>query len=68
MKKTNKILVGVGIAALTTGLLIYAVRRYRSSQRRTKIANEGYETAQDILYPQQKQKRKKVHYGPVLPE
>ncbi len=67
MKKTNKILVGVGVAALTTGLLIYAVRRYRSSQRRTKIANEGYETAHDILYPQ-KHKRKKVHYGPVLPE
>ena len=59
MKKTNKILVGVGIAAVTAGLLIYAVRRYRSSQRRTKIANEGYETAQDILYPQ-KIKGKKV--------
>lgn len=67
MKKTNKILVGVGIAAVTAGLIIYAVRRYRSSQIRTRIANEGYETAPDILYPQ-KNKRKKVHYGPVLPE
>lgn len=67
MKKTSKILVGVGLAAVTTGLLIYAVRRFRSSQRRTKVANEGYETAHDILYPS-KYKRKKVHYGPVLPE
>ena len=67
MKKTNKILIGVGIAAVTAGLVIYAVRRYRSSQRRTRIANEGYETAHDILYPQ-KQRRKKVHYGPVLPD
>jgi hypothetical protein len=67
MKKTSKILVGVGLAAVTTGLIIYAVRRYRSSQKRTRIANEGYETAHDILYPP-KYKRKKVHYGPVLPE
>jgi hypothetical protein len=67
MKKTSKLLVGVGLAALTTGLIVYAVRRYRSNQRRTRIADEGYETAHDILYPD-KQRRKKVHYGPVLPE
>lgn len=66
MKKTSKLLIGVGIAAVTTGLIIYAMRRYRSSQRRTRVANEGYETAHDILYPQKR--RKKVHYGPVLPE
>ena len=67
MKKTNKILVSVGIAAVTAGFIIYAVRRYQSSQRRTRIANEGYETAHDILYPR-KLRKKKVHYGPVLPE
>jgi hypothetical protein len=67
MKKTSKLLVGLGLAALTTGLIVYAVRRYRSSQRRTRVADEGYETAHDILYPQ-KSRRRKVHYGPVLPE
>lgn len=67
MKKTNRILVGVGIVAVA-GFIIYAVRRHQSNLRHAKIADEGYETAQDILFPPKKHKRKKVHYGPVLPE
>jgi len=68
MKKTSKILVGVGLAAIAAGFIVYAVRRHRSNQRRARIADEGYETAHDILFPANKHKRKKVHYGPVLPE
>lgn len=68
MKKTSKILVGVGLAAVTAGLIIYAVRRQRTYQRHARVADEGYETAHDILFPANRHKRKKVHYGPVLPE
>ncbi|MGZ5219307.1 MAG: hypothetical protein ACXWWD_09280 [Chitinophagaceae bacterium] len=68
MKKTSKILVGVGLAAVVAGLIIYTVRRQRSNQRHAKVADEGYETAHDILFPANTHKRKKVHYGPVLPE
>ena len=68
MKKTSKILIGVGLAAIATGLIIYTVRRQRSNQRHARIADEGYETAHDILFPAKRHKRKKVHYGPVLPE
>jgi hypothetical protein len=67
MKKTSRILVGVGIAAVA-GFIIYAVRRHQSNLRHARIADEGYETAHDILFPPKKNKRKKVHYGPVLPE
>jgi hypothetical protein len=66
MKKTSKILVGAGLAAVATGLIIYVVRRHQFNQRQARVADEGYETAHDILFPR-KQKRKKVHYGPVFP-
>lgn len=67
-KSTTKILIGVGIAAAAAGFIIYSVRRQQSNRRHAKVADEGYETAHDILYPPKKYKRKKVHYGPVLPE
>ena len=51
MKKTSKILVGVGLAAIAAGLIIYTVRRQRSNQRHARVADEGYETAHDILFP-----------------
>lgn len=62
-KNTTKILIGIGIAA-TAGFIIYAVRRQQSNKRHARVADEGYETAHDILYPQKKYKRKKVQYGP----
>jgi len=60
MKKTSRILLGVGIAAVA-GFIIYAVRRYQTNQRYAKVSDEGYETAHDILFPTKKHKRKRVH-------
>lgn len=60
-KSTTKILIGIGIAA-ATGFIIYAVRRQQSNKRYARVADEGYETAHDILYPPKKYKRKKVQY------
>lgn len=67
MKSSNKVLLAIGLAAVA-GLVIYTVRRQQSNKRFANIANEGYETALDILYPHKVHGRKKVHYGPVLPE
>jgi hypothetical protein len=66
MKTYSKITLGA--AALTfTGILI-AYKRKASIQKTTaKIANEGYETAADILNPNSSRKIKKLHLGPVLP-
>ena len=63
--KTSLITAGGLILA---GLAIYAVVYYRKSSRRRlkKVANEGYETAIDVLFPE-KPTRGKLHYGPVIP-
>ncbi len=67
MKKTNGLLIGVGLAALA-GIIIYTVRWHQINKRYSRISDEGYETAHDILYPPSNQSSKRVHYGPVLPE
>ncbi|MGZ8558033.1 MAG: hypothetical protein ACXWWC_06870 [Chitinophagaceae bacterium] len=67
MNGINKLLIGIGIAALA-GYIIYAVRRDQSNRKLARIADEGYETANDILFPGTKPFRKRLHYGPVLPE
>lgn len=66
--KKNKYLLGglVGIAA--TALVVYCVRRVNDRHRRSKVAEEGYETAYDVLYPHKTKKHQKLIYGPVLPE
>ena len=68
MKKTNKFILGVAAAA-TVGLIIYAMRNRRlSAIRHARVAEEGYETAHDILFPNQKGRSRKLRFGPVLPE
>jgi hypothetical protein len=70
MKTTSKItlaLAAVGAAAL----VIYVARRVNTkadSKRMLKqVADEGYETATDILFPGKKIAGSHLHYGPVLP-
>lgn len=57
-----------GIAA---GLLVFAFRlakrEYSSRKKLRQIADEGYETATDVLYPDDAELGRKLHYGPVLP-
>ena len=67
MKKTDKILIAVA-AGFLAGLIVYAARRYKERSILNQVANEGYETAHDILFPNKSQMGKKLHYGPVLPE
>jgi hypothetical protein len=51
--KTKKILVAAGIT-LSIVLIIHMVRRKKSEKRLTVVAEEGYETAEDILFPKKK--------------
>jgi len=68
MAKTNRneILMAAGIGA-AVGILIYLTRRFNKSRILNAIAEEGYETAHEVLFPHKKQLGAKLHYGPVLP-
>jgi predicted small secreted protein len=49
--KSRNILIGVGIA-LTAVMIFQLVKtKKKKVRKRIHIANEGYETAEDILYP-----------------
>ena len=51
--KKKKLLVAVGIS-LTALLVIHLIRKKKSEKRLTVVAEEGYETAEDILFPKRK--------------
>ncbi len=65
MKKMTKVFI---LAAVATPLIIYTIRRIQSHKMRGKIADEGFETATDILYPDKKRTFSKYRVGPVLPQ
>lgn len=62
----------IGVAALAAvGVAIYMMtrdkRKERAKKRLDRVADEGYETAHDVLFPN-KYKSSKLQYGPVLPK
>jgi len=48
--KTYFLAVGI-VSTLALGLIIYQVRKIRVEKRLLTIADAGYETAYDVLYP-----------------
>ncbi len=58
MKATSKIIAGFGLAAMV-GLSVYLLRRQKTKRRKRQVAafrdelvaEHGYETAHDILFP-----------------
>jgi hypothetical protein len=65
MKTTKKILVGIGFATVV-GLIVYMVRNRRKINRMSQeVAEHGYETAHDILFPKKSKRRQKDIYGGV---
>ena len=67
MKTRNKIILATGVIAVT-GLLLYATSRHKKTKRMlTDIAEEGYETAPDVLFPGKEKRNNNLKYGPVLP-
>jgi hypothetical protein len=66
MKATKKIIAGIGLVA-AVGLIIYLVHRRKTNRMDEKVAEHGYETASDILFPGKNKGGRKNKYGPVLP-
>ena len=67
MKKSNKIILATAAIAVT-GLLIYAVSRHKKEKHMLReIADEGYETAPDVMFPGKEKRNNNLKYGPVLP-
>ncbi len=66
MKLSTKIAIGLSVVA-AAGIVVYLARSSRSKRMLEKIADEGYETAHDILFPDKKINDKKLKYGPVIP-
>jgi hypothetical protein len=65
MKTTNKVILAVAataIAATVTGMVIHAVQRKNKNRRLSRVSDEGYETAHDVLFPT-RNKRRKSFYG-----
>jgi hypothetical protein len=57
-------LAAIGAAAI----MLCATRRVNTRRMMAKVSNEGYETAQDILFPGKAITGGKLQYGPVIPE
>lgn len=66
MKKKNVVLLGFAAATAVIAAIL-VTKAVKHSNRLNNIADEGYETAADILYPEIGTRRRKVHYGPVVP-
>lgn len=72
MKQTRKVIVyaalGVAVAAIVAGA-VKKSRKRKTAKVLKKAADEGYETATDILYDGKlNHKSEKLKYGPVLPQ
>ncbi len=66
MKSTIKLAVSIGLIYLAAKAISRINRNTKNSSRLRKVANEGYETAIDVLFPE-KQTKGRLHYGPVIP-
>jgi hypothetical protein len=64
MKTYSKITIGAAAIAFAS-LMIVSKRKANAENRKTEIANEGYEAAADSIKPSKK--LRKMHLGPVLP-
>ena len=66
MKSTIKLAAAIGIIYLAAKVISRLRRNSKNSRRLKTVANEGYETAIDVLFPE-KQTKGRLHYGPVIP-
>jgi len=66
MKKTLKVALVVSLV-VAIGVIATSSRKKRTIKMLDQVADEGYETAHDILFPGKKNYKKELRYGPVLP-
>jgi len=67
MKKSTKALFYVAVTTMVALATFMVVQRSMNRKKLSRISNEGYETAIDVLYPDNAYSAK-LKYGPVLPE
>jgi hypothetical protein len=65
MKKSLRVFAGLAILAAAG---IYIIRRINTRRALGRVADDGYETAHDVLFPNKKIRSRKVHYGPIHPK
>jgi hypothetical protein len=66
MKKYFKITLGAAAIAFVS-IITISKRKADTHKKTIAIANEGYETAVDMLHLNNGKPVKKMHFGPVLP-
>ena len=66
MKLPAKIALGIAAVA-AAGIIVCLSKRSATKRMLNQIADEGYETAHDILFPGKKIQAKHLRYGPVIP-
>ncbi len=63
--KNKNITIGIAstIAAVGIGVAIYLIKRnqFQKAQEEIAVADAGYETAYDVLYPMSNYRRKKLY-------
>ena len=68
MKISKKTLLGLATITAVAVVVVYLNNKQKNRAKLKHIADEGYEFANDILYPNKLQLAKNLRYGPVLPE
>lgn len=61
MKNSEKIVLGM-LSAAALGIILYLTKKRKTFNRLTQIADEGYETAGDILFPMKRKKNCRTRY------
>ena len=64
MKKFLKVMSGIVVLA---GIGVLIIRRMKTGRKLDQVADNGYETAHDVLFPKRNIRSRKVRYGPVHP-
>ena len=67
MKFSQTLVLSLTFMALAGIVGYIAVKNSKTRRMLVVIADEGYETAHDILFPDKTGRSKGVHYGPVIP-
>ncbi|MEP7143147.1 MAG: hypothetical protein ABI707_09770 [Ferruginibacter sp.] len=68
MKLSQKVILGLAIVA-AAGIIVYITKKRADTKLMlAQIADEGYETANDVLFPGKKIQAKHLRYGPVIPD
>ena len=67
MKFSQKLVLSLSLMALAGIVGYIAIKNSKTRRVLGVISDEGYETAEDILFPGRTAKSKDVHYGPVIP-